>query len=221
MDLYREKFADTLNGVGIIPVVSLANETELDTLMSAVLATPVKCIEITMRTAFAAEAILTVKTKYPHITVGAGTVTNEARLDTAIESGADFCVSPWLDAMLIKKAQARGMPFLPGIATPTEAYVASELGITTVKLFPAEAMGGTDVLKLYAGALADNVFIPTGGITMDNLGKYLSQKNVIACGGSFMAPKDMLAAGDSDGVRERIFKCISIYKESGGLDKLI
>ncbi len=213
MDLFYEKFGDALKAVGIIPVISVANEGELDTLMGAVTVTPVRCIEITLRNDFAPRAIALVKEKYPQIIVGAGTVTSKERLETAIESGADFCVSPWLDTELIKLAQSRGMLFLPGVATPTEAYMASELGITTVKLFPAEAMGGTGVLKLYAGALADNVFIPTGGITMDNLGKYLSQKNVLACGGSFMAPKDMLAAGDSAAVRDRIMKCISIYEQ--------
>lgn len=215
MDLFYEKFGKALEKVGIIPVVAVANETELNTLMQAVIATPLKCIEITLRNDFAPKAIKAVKENYPDMIVGAGTVTNEERLDIAIQSGADFCVSPWLDAALIKKAHSRGMFFLPGVATPTEAFMARELGITTLKFFPAEAMGGTDVLKLYAGALADNVFIPTGGITMDNFEKYISQRNVLACGGSFMAPKAALAAGDSTAVGKNILKCISICEKAG------
>ncbi len=215
MDLFYEKFGGALKNIGVIPVVAIADETELETLMDAISGTPLKCIEITLRNDFAPKAIKAVKENYPDIIVGAGTVTNEERLDTAIKNGADFCVSPWLDAALIKKAKERGMLFLPGVATPTEAFMAGELGITTVKFFPAEAMGGTDVLKLYAGALADNVFIPTGGITMDNFEKYISQKNVLACGGSFMAPKSALTSGDSKTVRENILKCISICEKAG------
>lgn len=108
------------------------------------------------------------------------------------------------------------MPFLPGVSTPSEVLVANNLGLTTLKFFPAEAMGGADAPKLYAGALADTVFIPTGGITMDNLGKYLSQKNVVACAGSFMAPKNAVSGGDVDTIVKNIMKCISIYKESRG-----
>lgn len=216
MDIFYEKFGKALKEVGIVPVIAVSNEAELETLMSAVLQTPVKAIEITMRNEFAAKAIAEVKEKYPGTTVGAGTVVTEARLAEAKACGADFCVSPGLDTEIIKKAQAMTMPFLPGVCTPSEVLAANNLGLTTLKFFPAEAMGGADALKLYAGALADTVFIPTGGITMDNLGKYLSQKNVVACGGSFMAPKSAVSGGEVDAIVKNIIKCINICKESRG-----
>lgn len=215
MDLFYEKFGKGLKDVGIIPVVSVADEKELDTLMTAVTSTPVSTIEITMRNAFAPKAISLIKKNYPKISVGAGTVTTKEKLDTAEDCGADFCVSPGLDIPMAQEALKRGIPFLAGTCTPSEILTAFSLGMTTLKFFPAEAMGGADTLKLYSGALSDALFIPTGGITMDNLKKYLSLPNVVACGGSFMVPKALLEKGTYESIKIKILDCISICKSEG------
>ena len=212
MDLFYKKFGAGLREVGIIPVVSVANEKELDTLMTAVLKTPVRSIEITMRNAFAPKAISLIKKNYSEISVGAGTVTTKEKLDVAEQCGADFCVSPGLDLSIVKEAIERKIPFLAGTCTPSEILTAFSLGMTTLKFFPAEAMGGVSTLKLYAGALSDAIFIPTGGITMDNFKSYAELDNTLACGGSFMVPKTALVNGDSEDIKNKISKCISIYK---------
>ncbi|MBQ8248291.1 MAG: bifunctional 4-hydroxy-2-oxoglutarate aldolase/2-dehydro-3-deoxy-phosphogluconate aldolase [Clostridia bacterium] len=205
-----KEFTKELWQVGILPVVCPENETEVDTLIKAVENTPIKALEITLRHPYAPEAIKRIKEKCPTFTVGAGTVVNPEALDAAISAGADFCVSPGFDEELVNAAKTRNIPFLPGCATPSEIQRAVFLGAKTVKFFPAECMGGTKALKLYKGAFSDVMFVPTGGITMDNLKDYLDCPNVASCGGSFMCPRGQLAAGDSDGIREAILKCTAI-----------
>ena len=208
MSLFDEKCSAVLKDTGILPVVCLKNESELRTFMSAVMKSPVRCIEITLRHPFALDAITRIKEKHPEVTVGAGTVTSAEKLDLAIRCGADFCVAPGTAEDLIAASEKRNMPFLPGVSTPSEILKVSALGYKVVKYFPAELSGGIKALRLYEGAFADTVFLPTGGITLENLPEYLKCKNVLACGGSFMLPATMLAKGDSEGIYNTIISCL-------------
>ena len=206
-------FCKTLSDVGILPVICLKNEEELNTFEAAILETPIKCFEITMRHQFSYNAIRHFKEKYPQFIVGAGTVTDPDILNAVADIGVDFCVSPGFDEKMITQAQNKKIPFIPGCATPSEILNAQCAGLKTVKLFPAECMGGVAALKLYASAFQGVSFLPKGGITLDNFRSYLSCVNVLACGGSFMIPKDMLEKRDAQGIRDTINKCIEAAKE--------
>ncbi len=206
-----------LKETGILPVVCLKNENELQTFLGAIIKAGIKCVEITLRHPFSLYAIKHIKEFYPEIIVGAGTVKNIETLNAAIESGADFCVSSGMSELLLDEAYRKGVPFLPGGATPTEFMRLIELGFKTAKYFPAECSGGISALKLYEGALSELNFLPTGGITAENFANYSLCKNVVACGGSFMVPASMLKEGDSDGIFNTINNLMSLYK--GKADK--
>lgn len=209
-----KRFGPILSEIGILPVVCLRNERELDTFLEAILPSPVRCVEITLRHPFSPAAIAYIKKKHPEITVGAGTVSTPERLDEAIRHGADFCVAPGTLPSLLSLAEKKGIPFLPGATTPSEIMLLSSLGHEVMKLFPAECAGGVKLLDLYAGAFAEISFLPTGGITKDNLSDYAARKNVLALGGSFMVPKVMLEAGDAEGIYQTVCACIQTYREA-------
>lgn len=210
---FSNELLGSLRKNGILPVVCFSSQKELLTAMEALLPTPIRCLEITLRHPFSPEAIAYIKTNYPQFTVGAGTVLSIDSLARAVESGADFCVSPGYDGELIAKANEKGLPFLPGCSTPTEIQQAVKNGLTALKFFPAECAGGVKALKLYQGAFADVCFLPTGGITKENYLNYLSLPNVLACGGSFMLPKELLAAGDAKGLCNTLTSYLNAVKE--------
>ncbi|MBQ8140114.1 MAG: bifunctional 4-hydroxy-2-oxoglutarate aldolase/2-dehydro-3-deoxy-phosphogluconate aldolase [Clostridia bacterium] len=201
---------------GILPVFCPKTETELDTFLDAVAHSPLTAVEITLRSEVAVGAIEKIKNRVPSLFVGAGTVLSEDILEIAVSAGADFLVAPGYSMPLLDKAKEKGMDFLPGCSTPTEIQNAGIRGFSTVKYFPAEQSGGVSALTLYRGAFAGTSFIPTGGITLSNLSSYLALDNVLACGGSFMLPKDMMKKGDSEGIYNTIMECLRIR---GGQDE--
>ena len=138
---------------------------------------------------------------------------SEDNLKTAIESGADFCVSPGTDFKLSAEAEKFSMPFLSGCSTPSEIQLANKNGINTLKFFPAEYSGGVGALKLYESAFSETFFIPTGGITKENLLFYSKCKNVLACGGSFMIPKEAFAENNPQKITKAVEECLQICKE--------
>lgn len=201
-----ERFIKALRK-GVLPVVCPENSCELDTLINAILLTDISTLEITLRNSFSFEAITYIKRNYPELTVGAGTVNSIDVLKKAIDTGADFLVSPGHTDELLAEAKNMNIPFLPGASTPSEILKLSSMGYKILKFFPAEGSGGTKVLNLYKGAFSDISFIPTGGITLENIEEYLKLDNVLACGGSFMLPKDMLKNRDFKGISETIILC--------------
>lgn len=213
MDLFTEKYAPILENTGIVPVICLKNEAELHTFSEAVLSTAVRCVEITLRHPFSPTAIRYIKEHIPEITAGAGTVKTLEALDTAVSCGADFCVAPGMEDGVLSAAIKQHIPYLPGCATPSEFMKAVSLGYETVKLFPAECMGGVSALKLYESAFPELRFLSTGGITTDNFPQYTACSNVLACGGSFMVPKTALAEGNSQKIAEVINACVATYQE--------
>ena len=213
VDLFTEKYSLLLKNIGILPVICLKNQSELETFVEAILKTNVKCVEITMRHPFSAEAVSYIKKKHPEIVVGAGTVNDLKKLDEAISCGADYLVAPGTLDEILKKASEESVPFLPGCSTPSEIMKLNFMGYKTVKYFPAECSGGTKALKLYEGAFADTMFLPTGGITADNFREYSACKNVLVCGGSFMIPKPMLESGNAEGIAKTISDLIMAFQE--------
>lgn len=212
MKNFSDKALSVLKSNGTLPVLCLKSREELNTFEQALVNTPINCVEIMLRHPFSLECISYIKKNYPSVIVGAGTVMTEQNYNDALSAGADFCVAPGFDEALVSKAMADGVFFLPGCITPTEIMRAQRMGCDIIKFFPAEGLGGTKTLKLYEGALSGISFIPTGGITLNNLPDYLALDNVIACGGGYMVPKDMLKNGDSDGIAQTINNCCNIRK---------
>lgn len=208
---------ESLEKVGILPVINLKSPEYKDTLLTALAKTDICCIEVTLRSDYSLEAIRSIKKEHPDIIVGAGTVMNMQDLEKALASGADYIVSPGLDAEIVSYCIKNNIHVVPGVSTPSEVMLAVKLGCKVVKLFPAELSGGTKLLKLYEGAFAGIKFLPTGGITTDNAKEYFTCKNVIALGGSFMASEAMLKANDTNAIIDATNRLVSEYREIRGI----
>ena len=159
--------------------------------------------EVTFRTP-AAEAAIRALAKRGDLLVGAGTVLSTEQADRAIGAGARFIVAPGTNPAVVEHVSMRGVTMCPGVATPSEIELAMSLGITTMKFFPAETLGGVAMLKALAGPFPDVGFIPTGGITPELLPNYLRLASVVACGGSWLAPRNLLAEGKFDAIRRLV-----------------
>lgn len=176
----------------IIPAVKIDNKEDAVSVAKALSAGGINIIEITYRTECAGNAISAVVKNCPDILVGAGTVTNLSIAKDAVKNGAKFIVMPGFDRPTVDWCIKKGIPVIPGVATPTEVMTCTNRGLKILKLFPAGALGGKEYLKALAGPFGDVKFIPTGGINSENAGDYLAQKNVIAVGGSWLTPPQAL-----------------------------
>lgn len=175
-----------------IPVVVIKEITETDKILTALKNDGINCAEITFRTACAAEAIAYGVKNYPDMNIGAGTVINAKQCEEALAAGAKFIVSPGLSVDVAKICIERNIPYYPGCVTPTEIMQALELGITTVKFFPANIYGGLAAMKALSGPFPQIKFIPTGGVDRKNMDEFLAFDKIAAVGGSFFV-KDALA----------------------------
>ena len=176
-----------------IPVVVIKDLSETDKILTALKNVGINCAEITFRTACAAEAIAYAVANYPDMEIGAGTVINAAQCEAALAAGATFIVSPGLSPAVAEICNARSIPYYPGCVTPTEIMAALELGITTVKFFPANIYGGLKALKALSAPFPQVKFIPTGGVDRSNIDEFLAFDKVAAIGGSFFV-KEALEA---------------------------
>ncbi len=168
-----------------IPVVVIKELSETDKILTALKNNGINCAEITFRTACAAEAIAYAVKQYPDMSIGAGTVINAEQCEAALAAGAQFIVSPGLSVAVANICNERNIPYYPGCVTPTEIMQALELGITTVKFFPANIYGGLKALKALAAPFPQIKFIPTGGVDRNNIDEFLAFDKVAAIGGSF------------------------------------
>ena len=168
-----------------IPVVVIKELSETDKILTALKNNGINCAEITFRTACAAEAIAYAAKNYPEMEIGAGTVINASQCEAALEAGATFIVSPGLSPDVAKICNAKNIPYYPGCVTPTEIMAALELGITTVKFFPANVYGGLKALKALSAPFPQVKFIPTGGVDRSNIDEFLAFDKIAAIGGSF------------------------------------
>src|SRR5260370_26903556 len=184
-------------GISVIPVLTIERERDAVPLARALFEGGLSVIEVTLRTAAAPSAIAAIAQELPQVIVGAGTLLRAADIATAVHAGARFVVSPGMMPELAAAALSAELPYLPGVATPSEVMAARALGICVMKLFPAEALGGTAWLKALAPVFPGVAFCPTGGIDETGAAEYLALPNVPMVGGSWMAPKDAIAAGDS------------------------
>ena len=175
-----------------IPVVVIKELSETDEILSALKANGINCAEITFRTACAKEAIEYACKNYPEMSIGAGTVINAEQCRQALNAGAQFIVSPGLSVSVAEVCKENNIPYYPGCVTPTEIMQALELGITTVKFFPANIYGGLAAMKALSGPFPQIKFIPTGGVDRNNMDEFLAFEKIAAVGGSFFV-KDALA----------------------------
>ena len=178
-----------------IPVVVIKELSETDKILSALKADGINCAEITFRTACASEAIEYASRKYPDMAIGAGTVINAEQCRAALKAGARFIVSPGLSVSVAEVCRENGVPYYPGCVTPTEIMQALELGITTVKFFPANIYGGLKALKALSAPFPQVRFIPTGGVDRGNIDEFLSFDKVAAIGGSFFVKEALEKQG--------------------------
>ncbi len=191
---------EALHAIGIVPVIKLDHPDDAVPLCRALAEGGLPCAEITFRTDAAEESIRRVAKELPDVLVGAGTVLTTEQADRAWAAGAKFMVSPGLNPKVVAHCLEKGMPVLPGITSPSEIESALELGLDMVKFFPAEPSGGVNYIKALAAPYTNLRFIPTGGVSAKNLNDYLSFDKIVACGGSWMVPNDLIAAKDFDGI---------------------
>ena len=178
----------------VIPVVVIEEIDHAIPLAEALFSGGIAALEITLRTDLGLEAISRIKAQFPEKHVGAGTVCNSEQFDDAARAGADFIVSPGATSALLSTASNYSLPFLPGAVTASEVLSAMDKGFTTVKFFPAETSGGAAALRALSGPFPSVSFMPTGGITRENLGAYLRLHNVVAAGGSWLTPRALCVA---------------------------
>ena len=192
----------------LVPVVVLQDAADASLLADALDTGGLPVAEITLRTAAAAEAIRIVADR-GDVLVGAGTVLTAAQVDQAVAAGARYVVSPGTRRAVVERCAEHGVPALPGAVTATEVQAALELGLDTVKFFPAGTSGGAAAIKALAAPFGDMRFVPTGGIGPANLADYLAVPTVAAVGGSWMVPPDRVAAHDRAGLVDLISNAVA------------
>jgi len=198
------------HGTSVIPVLSIDRARDAVPLARALYDGGLRVIEVTFRTEAAVGAITSIAAELPQVTVGAGTLLRAADVAAAVNAGAKFLVSPGTTPQLAGAALATELPYLPGVATPSEIMAMHALGICVMKLFPAEAMGGMALLRALAPVFPGIAFCPTGGIDERSAGHYLALPNVPMLGGSWMAPREAIAAGDWGRIRRLAARAAAI-----------
>ncbi|WP_372492156.1 bifunctional 4-hydroxy-2-oxoglutarate aldolase/2-dehydro-3-deoxy-phosphogluconate aldolase [Kineosporia corallincola] len=207
--MVTEAVLKQLAGNRLVPVVVIDDAKQADTLATALVAGGLPVAEVTFRTAAAADAIRAIAAR-GDVLVGAGTVLTPAQVDEAVAAGAAYVVSPGTNRAVVERAQEHGVLALPGAVTATEVQAALELGLTTVKFFPAGTSGGARAISALAAPFTGVRFVPTGGVGTGNLGEYLALESVAAVGGSWMVPRALINEGNGEGVRELVAEAVAL-----------
>jgi 2-dehydro-3-deoxyphosphogluconate aldolase / (4S)-4-hydroxy-2-oxoglutarate aldolase len=191
---------EVLGNITVIPVLTIGDLAQAVPLARALVAGGLRVLEITLRTPVAIECLETMRRSVPDAIIGVGTLTKAKDFAAADRAGAQFGVSPGLTPELAAAARGARFPLLPGVMTPTEVLAARHWGFNVLKLFPAEPAGGVAMLRAMTAAFPDVLFCPTGGISAANAPTYLSMANVIAVGGTWVAPLALMEANDWSGI---------------------
>ena len=205
----KESVLKKIGNLGILPVIALPDADCALPLAEALISGNIPAIEITLRTPAAYDGIKAIAEKYPDMVLGAGTVLTPEQADRAVECGAGFIVSPGFDAALVRYCLDKGYTVIPGISGASELQQALAMGLTTLKFFPAEKLGGADMLKQLHSPFPSVKFIATGGISVANMKSYLALPCVSAVGGSFVAPAELISAGEYAKITELCKKAVS------------
>ncbi|MGR5177132.1 bifunctional 4-hydroxy-2-oxoglutarate aldolase/2-dehydro-3-deoxy-phosphogluconate aldolase [Vibrio parahaemolyticus] len=185
---------EQLASLKVIPVIAINKVEDAIPLGKALVDNGMPCAEITFRTECAAEAIAVMRKEFPDMLIGAGTVLTNEQVDQAIEAGVDFIVSPGFNPRTVQYCLDKNVPIVPGVNNPSLVEQAMEMGLRTLKFFPAEPSGGVNMLKALT-AVYPVKFMPTGGVSLKNVDDYLSIKSVLACGGTWMVPTNLIDEG--------------------------
>lgn len=213
--IMTEILSKILASAPVVPLVSSNDPNEAVATSAALLDGGMQVLEVVLRTDAAFECLRAITRTFPDAQVGAGTVLSDRHAKKAIEYGAKFIVSPGLHESVVRVAQGNDMPVLPGIATATELQQAWNMGLRTVKFFPADLSGGPKMLKALSSVFRDVSFMPTGGVNESNLSEYLDIPAVIACGGSWLTPSSSIAVGDFKSIETMARQALAIAKCEG------
>jgi 2-dehydro-3-deoxyphosphogluconate aldolase/(4S)-4-hydroxy-2-oxoglutarate aldolase len=200
----------------LVPVIVIDDAARAPALGRALADGGLPCAEVTFRTAGAREALARLAGECPDVLAGAGTVLTPAQAKEARDAGAQFIVAPGFNPAVVDYCLENSIPVFPGIATPTEIEAALSKGLTVLKFFPAEPLGGVSYLKAISAPYGAVEFMPTGGVSVQNVGSYLSFPKVVACGGSWMAPSDWIASGDFERITEEVRTAVAAVKTTSG-----
>ncbi|PKQ71880.1 2-dehydro-3-deoxyphosphogluconate aldolase [Aeromonas sobria] len=187
---------EQLQALKVIPVIAIEQAEDIIPLGAALANNGLPVAEITFRSAAAVDAIRLLRQSQPEMLIGAGTVLNREQVIAAKEAGATFIVSPGFNPNTVKACQELDIPIIPGVNNPSTIEAALEMGLTTLKFFPAEASGGAAMIKALLAPYTQIKLMPTGGISMHNINEYLAIPRVIACGGSWMVDKGLIEKKD-------------------------
>lgn len=205
---------NAIEELGVIPVLEIPDAAVAVRLMQALVRGGLPCAEVTFRTSAAEAAIERAVGECADVLIGAGTVLSVDQARRAVHAGARFVVAPGFNPDVVDYCLSEQVPVVPGICTPTEIEMALSRGLTTVKFFPAEAMGGVAYLRAIRGPYRGLRLVPTGGISPDNLVDYLALDGVVACGGSWIAPKKLIASGDFQSIEDLAAAAVSIVSRA-------
>ena len=209
------KINEAIAQTGVVPVIKLSHpERDAAPLARALCVGGVPVAEVTFRAAGADTAIRLMREACPEMIVGAGTVTTKAHIDATIAAGGQFIVTPGFDPELVAYAQEKNIPIYPGCTTPTDYHAALKFGLELIKFFPAEQSGGLAKIKAMSAPFPQFKVMPTGGISLKNLGEYLKAPVIAACGGSYMVTADLIENQRWDEITELCRKSREIVEEA-------
>jgi len=203
---------DAIGGHGLVPVLTVDRAEDAGPAAEALMAGGLPCAEITFRTAAAKDAIELLAGNHPELLIGAGTVLTVDQARAAVDAGARFVATPGFDEAVVDWCLEHEVPVMPGVMTPTEAGAGMRKGLETLKFFPAETAGGVNALTALGAVYPGLRFMPTGGIEAGNLARYLALPNVVACGGSWPATRQLIAAGDVTEIERLTRQAVEIVR---------
>jgi len=213
-----EQIFDELQVTGVLAVLVIDNAADAVPLAEALLAGGVTAMELTLRTEAAMESLVAIKKSVPGMQVGIGTILTPAQVAAVAEAGASFGVSPGINPRVVEAAQAAGLPFAPGIATPSDIEAAIELGCRRLKFFPAEPSGGLPYLRSVAAPYnhLGIQYVPLGGVSLQNMTTYLSDPLIAAVGGSWLAPRGKINSHDWAGIEQNAREAVDAVRLARG-----
>ena len=198
-----------LHGTPVLPVVTIESVDQAEAVAEALLDGGIASIEVVFRTAAAADVIARISS-LQGLVVGAGTLLTVAQVAAAVEAGARFGVAPALDEAIVEACREHGLPFIPGVATPSEIQHARTLGLRVLKLFPASQLGGPAFVRAMSQVFGDTLFLPTGGVDAETAPLYLELPSVLSCGGSWIVNPELLLEGRFDEIERRASAAASL-----------
>lgn len=205
-----KNFLGSLEQTGILPVINIPSVAVAKKVATAIRNGGINTIEVTLRSADSLESIKAIKSEFPDMVVAAGTVLSTETVDKALDAGADYIVCPGYDEEIVDYCISKDVLVVPGISSGSEIQNAVKKELKILKFFPAELNGGIEAIKLLSGPFPSVRFVPTGGINFKNLGDYLKNDKILACGGSYMATADQIKNGDFEGITAACKKAVDI-----------